>query len=138
MNYALRRGLEHADRVALGDNLLTTCDVKLRADSMIPAIGMETNMEQDTRLDAIFDPVKPGSSPGRLFQGQHRSTPGASAPSGCPATRILRNNRAMRFSRAQAYGILAERPSGTGIRRDREIARQEIRGDPELVRLLAL
>ena len=53
---AARRGLAHADLVALGGYLLTTDGVEPGVATMIPVIAMEAGMEEGTKLVAIFGP----------------------------------------------------------------------------------
>lgn len=135
---AARRGLAHADLVALGAGLLTTDDVEPGVASMIPFIAIEVNMAQGTKLVAIFDPIKPGvqpvegPQPGEILPatgeieinaGRPRVTIDVTNTGDRPIqvrshAHFFEVNRALRFDRAQAYGMRLDRPSGTGVRFD--------------------
>jgi len=141
---AARRGLAHADLVALGGSLLTTDDVEPGVGSMIPYIAMEANMEQGTKLVAIFDPVKPGKQksggvvPGEIIPGggdieinagRKRVTvevtnTGDRAIQVRSHAHFFEVNRALNFDREKAYGMRLDRPSGTGMRFDPGAATQ--------------
>jgi urease subunit gamma/beta len=141
---AARRGLAHADLVALGGSLLTSDDVEPGVPTMIPFIAMEANMEQGTKLVAIFDPVKPGKQrsegvvPGEIIPGggdieinagRKRATievinTGDRAIQVRSHAHFFEVNRALKFDREKAYGMRLDRPSGTGMRFDPGAATQ--------------
>lgn len=139
---AARRGLAHADLVALGGSLLTTDDVEPGVAAMIPFIAMEADMEEGTKLVAIFDPVKPGRQPSggivpgevipgsgdiEVNAGRKRATlevtnTGDRAIQVRSHAHFFEVNRALRFDREKAYGMRLDRPSGTGMRFDPGVA----------------
>lgn len=141
---AARRGLAHADLVALGGSLLSTDDVEPGVAAMIPFIAMEANMEQGTKLVAIFDPVKPGRQPAggivpgeiipaegdvEINAGRRRATlevtnTGDRAIQVRSHAHFFETNRALSFDRGKAYGMRLDRPSGTGMRFDPGVATQ--------------
>ncbi|MBX9965219.1 MAG: urease subunit beta [Burkholderiales bacterium] len=134
---AARRGLSHAELVNFGGQLLTTDDVEPGVASMIPYIALEASMTEGTKLVVLFDPVKPGMQPPadepvpgeiipagadvELNVGRRRVTVEV-LNSGDRAIQVRSHahffevNRALRFDRAQAFGMRLDRPSGTGVR----------------------
>lgn len=136
---AARRGLPHADVLALGGTLLTTDDVEPGVAAMIPYIAVEPTFEEGTKLVVVFDPVKPGSRPlasepvpGEILPadgdielnaGRERvrlavTNTGDRAIQVRSHAHFFEVNRALEFDRARAFGMRLDRPSGTGVRFD--------------------
>jgi urease subunit gamma/beta len=140
---AARRGLDHADVLALGASLLTTDDVEPGVAEMVPFIAVEPTFAEGTKLVVVFDPVKPGKLPrgdepvpGELIPGEgsielnagRRRVRLSVTNTGDRAIQVRSHshffevNRALQFDRAQAFGMKLDRPSGTGVRFDPGVA----------------
>lgn len=136
---AARRGLSHADVVALGGTLLTTDDVEPGVATMVPYIAVEPTFEEGTKLVVVFDPIKPGREvastepvPGELMPaegaielnaGRARVRLAVTNTGDRPIqvrshSHFFEVNRALDFDRARAFGMRLDRPSGTGVRFD--------------------
>lgn len=136
---AARRGLAHADVLALGCSLLTTDDVEPGVAEMVPYIAVEPTFAEGTKLVVVFDPIRPGKAPqspepvpGEILtaEGEITLNPGrrrvrlSVTNTGDRAIQVRSHshffevNRALDFDRAQAFGMKLDRPSGTGVRFD--------------------
>ncbi len=119
---AARRGLAHADVLALGGSLLTTDDVEPGVAEMVPYIAVEPTFAEGTKLVVVFDPIKPGKAaptqepvPGEIIPAEGEITLNA----GRRRVRLSVTNTGDRaIHRAQAFGMKLDRPSGTGVRFD--------------------
>lgn len=136
---AARRGLSHADVVALGNTLLTTDDVEPGVADMLPFVAVEPTFEEGTKLVVVFDPIQPGKLapstdpvPGELLpaEGEIELNAGRAhvrlsvTNTGDRSIQVRSHshffevNRALDFDRALAFGKRLDRPSGTGVRFD--------------------
>ena len=136
---AARRGLAHADVLALGATLLTTDDVEPGVAEMLPFVAVEPTFEEGTKLVVVFDPIKPGREPrpaapvpGEILPAEGEIELNAGRPrvrltvtnTGDRAIQVRSHahffevNRALDFDRGQAFGMRLDRPSGTGVRFD--------------------
>lgn len=139
---AARRGLSHADVIALGGTLLTTDDVEPGVAAMLPYVAVEPTFQEGTKLVVVFDPIKPGKHspsadpvPGELMpaEGDIELNAGrarvrlAVTNTGDRAIQVRSHshffevNRALDFDRARAFGMRLDRPSGTGVRFDPDV-----------------
>lgn len=136
---AARRGLPHADVVALGSTLLTTDDVEPGVADMLPFVAVEPTFEEGTKLVVVFDPIQPGKLPlstgpvpgellpadGEIELNADRARVRLSVTNTGDRSIQVRShshffevNRALDFDRALAFGMRLDRPSGTGVRFD--------------------
>lgn len=131
-----REGRSVAELIAFGSTLLTTDDVMPGVQDLIPMIQVEGTFPDGTKLVTVHDPIRPGSKqsaevhPGEVVAvegdleinaGRRKNRLRVKNTGDRPVQvgshyHFFEVNRALEFTREEAFGMHLDIPSGTAVR----------------------
>jgi urease subunit gamma/beta len=131
-----REGRSVAELIAFGSTLLTTDDVMPGVQDLIPMIQVEGTFPDGTKLVTVHDPIRPGSKqsaevhPGKVVAvegdleinaGRRKNRLIVKNTGDRPVQvgshyHFFEVNRALEFTRDEAFGMHLDIPSGTAVR----------------------
>jgi urease subunit gamma/beta len=131
-----REGRSVAELIAFGSTLLTTDDVMPGVQDLIPMIQVEGTFPDGTKLVTVHDPIRPGSKqsaevhPGKVVAvegdleinaGRRKNSLIVKNTGDRPVQvgshyHFFEVNRALEFTRDEAFGMHLDIPSGTAVR----------------------